>query len=68
MSMKSKLKLAAIMSAASILGSDMPIMERKKPTGKLNGHSPWLTAKDAKVKKWRKKEKSAKQARKINWK
>lgn len=71
--MKSKASLLAGIAGLALmtegLTMDRPVSSRTTSfKGKLNGHSPWNTVKDAKVKKWRKRERLAKKARKLNWK
>lgn len=72
MNMKSKSSLLAAITGLALMTEGLT-MDRPLASiaasfkGKLNGHSPWNTVKSTKVKKWRKRERLAKKARKINW-
>lgn len=50
------------------MGDMMPPVAAKRPHIIRDGHTPWNNNKDARVIKWRAKERAAKKARKINWK
>lgn len=60
---------AAILGLAAIMGGlDMPLRSSTaRSSSPSSGHKSWGRAKSPKVRDWRKKEKAAKQARKLNW-
>ena len=65
-----KSAIRALLGATALMSMGIPMgtpTPRRQSSSKLDGHTPWNTIKDAKVRKSRAKERRAKQARKLNW-
>ena len=60
-----KTNLLGVLAATAMLG--MPLHEPERIRHPLQGNQGWGRYHEPKVRKWRAKERRAKQARKLNW-
>jgi hypothetical protein len=62
-----KANILGILASTAMLGMPTRLPESRRRNYPLQGNQGWGHYHEPKVKKWRAKERRAKQARKINW-